>query len=58
MHYVNLAKNPERYTGYKGQSAARVWRSIYGENCFKFVQKLKKNIKKNIFMGILDKNKI
>ncbi|KAI6234424.1 Endoplasmic Reticulum Oxidoreductin 1 [Aphelenchoides fujianensis] len=35
MHYVNLAKNPERYTGYKGNSALKVWQSIYQENCFK-----------------------
>uniref|UniRef100_A0A915EK22 Uncharacterized protein n=1 Tax=Ditylenchus dipsaci TaxID=166011 RepID=A0A915EK22_9BILA len=35
MHYVNLLKNPERYTGYKGDSAVKVWQSIYQENCFK-----------------------
>lgn len=35
MHYVNMAKNPERYTGYKGNSAQKVWQSIYQENCFK-----------------------
>ena len=32
--YVNLVKNPERYTGYAGESAARVWAAIYNENCF------------------------
>ncbi|KAJ3075688.1 hypothetical protein HDU98_007245 [Podochytrium sp. JEL0797] len=32
--YVNLVKNPERFTGYAGDSAARVWGAIYGENCF------------------------
>jgi hypothetical protein len=32
--YVDLVANPERYTGYAGPSAARVWRSIYEENCF------------------------
>uniref|UniRef100_A0A915HYB5 Uncharacterized protein n=1 Tax=Romanomermis culicivorax TaxID=13658 RepID=A0A915HYB5_ROMCU len=35
MHYVDLQRNPERYTGYKGDSALRVWRAIYEENCFK-----------------------
>ncbi|PAV83164.1 hypothetical protein WR25_23964 [Diploscapter pachys] len=35
MHYVDLSKNQERYTGYKGDSAIRVWKSIYQENCFK-----------------------
>lgn len=32
--YVDLLLNPERYTGYRGDSAHRVWRSIYLENCF------------------------
>lgn len=32
--YVDLHLNPERYTGYKGESANRIWRSIYLENCF------------------------
>ncbi|XP_068629464.1 ero1-like protein isoform X1 [Battus philenor] len=33
--YVDLSLNPERYTGYKGPSAHRIWRSIYQENCFR-----------------------
>lgn len=33
--YVDLLLNPERYTGYAGQSAHHIWRSIYQENCFK-----------------------
>ncbi|KAK0539819.1 endoplasmic oxidoreductin-1 [Tilletia horrida] len=32
--YVDLIKNPERFTGYAGPSASRVWKSIYEENCF------------------------
>ncbi|KAJ3303658.1 hypothetical protein HDV03_003632 [Kappamyces sp. JEL0829] len=32
--YINLLNNPERYTAYVGESAARVWGSIYNENCF------------------------
>ena len=32
--FINLLKNQERYTGYAGESAARVWSSIYNENCF------------------------
>lgn len=35
--YVNLLLNPERFTNYKGESANRVWYSIYKENCFKYV---------------------
>lgn len=30
--YVDLKKNPEKFTGYQGQ---RVWNTIYSENCFK-----------------------
>lgn len=33
--YVDLLLNPERYTGYKGKSAHRIWDSIYKENCFR-----------------------
>ncbi|XP_063241030.1 ero1-like protein isoform X2 [Bacillus rossius redtenbacheri] len=33
--YVDLLLNPERYTGYRGEPAHRVWHSIYMENCFR-----------------------
>ncbi|OEL31173.1 Endoplasmic reticulum oxidoreductin-1, partial [Dichanthelium oligosanthes] len=36
MTYVNLQLNPERYTGYTGDSARRIWDSIYKENCPKY----------------------
>lgn len=32
--YVDLLLNPEKYTGYRGESAHRIWSSIYLENCF------------------------
>uniref|UniRef100_A0A0A9X5V9 Ero1-like protein n=1 Tax=Lygus hesperus TaxID=30085 RepID=A0A0A9X5V9_LYGHE len=32
--YVDLLLNPERYTGYKGKAAHRIWKAIYLENCF------------------------
>jgi hypothetical protein len=32
--YVDLSDIPEHYTGYSGEKAHRVWRSIYEENCF------------------------
>ncbi|KIJ49627.1 hypothetical protein M422DRAFT_74655 [Sphaerobolus stellatus SS14] len=32
--YFDLSENPERFTGYEGPSANRVWSSIYQENCF------------------------
>lgn len=35
IQYVDLLLNPERYTGYRGHSALRVWDAIYKENCFK-----------------------
>ena len=34
--FVDLLLNPERYTGYKGHSAQRIWKTIYEENCFKY----------------------
>lgn len=33
--YVDLALNPERYTGYRGKPAHRIWHIIYKENCFR-----------------------
>ncbi|KAM5586589.1 hypothetical protein ABKV19_005490 [Rosa sericea] len=36
MTYVNLLLNPERYTGYTGPSARRVWDAVYSENCPKY----------------------
>lgn len=33
-HYIDLTFNPERYTGYRGEAAQRIWRAIYQENCF------------------------
>ncbi|KAF8639583.1 hypothetical protein AX17_001484 [Amanita inopinata Kibby_2008] len=32
--YFDLTLVPERYTGYSGAHAQRVWRAIYEENCF------------------------
>jgi ERO1-like protein alpha len=34
MTYVNLVLNPERYTGYAGEHARRVWDAIYAQPCF------------------------
>ncbi|CAI2292747.1 unnamed protein product [Caenorhabditis sp. 36 PRJEB53466] len=47
MHYVDLSKNPERYTGYAGKSPQRVWKCIYEENCFKPDPKFDKNFLTN-----------
>ncbi|KAF7729955.1 hypothetical protein EC973_003368 [Apophysomyces ossiformis] len=38
--YVDLLENPERFTGYAGASAGRVWKAIYEENCFNIVHKM------------------
>lgn len=38
--YVDLIANPERFTGYAGPSAARVWDAIYNENCFNVAQRM------------------
>ena len=34
MVYLDLTKNPERFTGYGGYNATRIWHAIYMENCF------------------------
>ncbi|KAI3755693.1 hypothetical protein L1987_55499 [Smallanthus sonchifolius] len=36
MTYVNLQLNPERYTGYTGPSARRIWDAVYSETCKKY----------------------
>ncbi|XP_072971174.1 endoplasmic reticulum oxidoreductin-1-like isoform X2 [Typha angustifolia] len=36
MTYVNLQLNPERFTGYTGLPARRIWDAIYKENCPKY----------------------
>lgn len=38
MVFVDLRRNVERYTGYDGEGARRIWRSIYEENCFRFAR--------------------
>ncbi|CAG8460546.1 1250_t:CDS:10 [Paraglomus brasilianum] len=38
--YVDLLDNPERFTGYAGPSAGRIWKSIYEENCFNMVDRM------------------
>eukprot|EP01134_Creolimax_fragrantissima_P005797 CFRG5797T1 len=42
--WYNLVENPERFTGYIGDSAAKVWRLIYEENCFHPVDDHAKNV--------------
>lgn len=34
VEYVDLLRNPEKFTGYAGFSAQRIWNNIYKENCF------------------------
>jgi len=33
-NYIDLIKNEEKYTGYQGPSAGRIWGKIYGDLCF------------------------
>lgn len=42
--YVDLRRNPERYTGYAGNGAQRIWQAIYSENCFTFSAKCSSGI--------------
>ncbi|KAI9592147.1 hypothetical protein BDF19DRAFT_407447 [Syncephalis fuscata] len=36
--FVDLTKNPERFTGYTGEGSWRIWSAIYEENCFGMVK--------------------
>lgn len=42
--FVDLRRNPERYTGFDGPSARRIWEAIYRENCFTFSAKCSSGI--------------
>ena len=47
--YVDLTRNPERFTGYSGEAAHRIWRAIYEENCFEPPQATSKNVFSSAF---------
>jgi len=34
MTYVDMSKNLDGYTGYKGKEAGKIWKAIYEANCF------------------------
>lgn len=42
--FVDLRRNPERFTGFDGPSARRIWEAIYRENCFTFSAKCSSGI--------------
>eukprot|EP01023_Acetabularia_acetabulum_P056602 TRINITY_DN6573_c0_g1_i1.p1 TRINITY_DN6573_c0_g1~~TRINITY_DN6573_c0_g1_i1.p1 ORF type:complete len:371 (+),score=59.80 TRINITY_DN6573_c0_g1_i1:87-1199(+) len=52
--YINLLNNPERYTGYKGDHAHRIWSSIYSQSCFDDLKEGKDVcVEKRIFYRII-----
>jgi ERO1-like protein alpha len=51
--YVNLLRNPERYTGYKGDHSARVWRSIYEQKCFDGINDSDVSDEKRVFYRLI-----
>ncbi|CAG8490353.1 6447_t:CDS:10 [Acaulospora colombiana] len=51
--FVNLHDNPERFTGYAGASASRVWKAIYEENCFNFLHAIHDQTSRNNLAGLL-----
>jgi ERO1-like protein beta len=40
--YIDLVRNPERFTGFAGESSWKVWKAIYEQNCFKFLYGVEK----------------
>lgn len=49
LQYVDLLTNPERFTGYNGEEAWKIWRAIYDENCF--IPEDSKSKPTNMFTG-------
>jgi ERO1-like protein alpha len=45
--------NPEGYTGFSGPPARRIWRAIYGENCFKSSKLEELCLEERVFFRIL-----
>lgn len=58
LTYVNLQLNPERYTGYTGTSARRIWDAVYSENCPKCKSSSEKTCKCCTFFNNLISNLI
>ncbi|CRL00913.1 CLUMA_CG014418, isoform A [Clunio marinus] len=52
--YVDLLLNPERFTGYQGKSAHRIWETIYLENCFK----LQDSKSRSSFTSLIDSHSL
>lgn len=54
MIYVNLMENQERFTGYTGYQASRIWSAIYDENCFQYSadQCLEKRVYYRLISGL------
>lgn len=50
---VDLSANPERFTGYGGQQAGQIWKSIYAENCFNVNNENEKCLAKDAFFRIV-----
>ncbi len=47
--YINLQRNGEKYTGYKGEHANRIWGSIYAQSCFEDIDNPDTCAEKRIF---------
>lgn len=51
--YINLLRNGERYTGYKGEHANRIWGSIYEQSCFRNIDHPDTCAEKRIFYKLI-----
>lgn len=50
--YINLVVNPERYTGYKGEHAHRIWSAIYSQSCFSNINCTEKRVFYRLISGM------
>ena len=51
--YINLLRNAERYTGYKGEHANRVWKAIYDQPCLQDATKPETPAEKRVFYKLI-----
>lgn len=51
--YINLLRNTERYTGYKGEHANRVWGAIYQQPCLQDAQNPQAPAERRVFYKLI-----
>ncbi|KAG1676511.1 hypothetical protein FOA52_000054 [Chlamydomonas sp. UWO 241] len=50
--YINLLSNPERYTGYQGEHAHRIWSGVYSQGCLQQLDSVEQRILHRLLSGM------